>query len=346
MGWKEMQKVKQMGCEEVDMSENKAQMNIAVAFNQKFFKYAYVMMTSLYENNKDSSITLYVLHSELTEEMLGELLQLAEKYSGEIVPILVEKEKLEEQLPTTTEWSIEMYYRLLMPDLLPEEIERILYLDVDMIINQNLHDFYAQDFEGKLFCVCKDVTELKYELWQQMFGAFLEKGFAYFNSGVMLWNLKEVRKKYHFADYMRVAKQWNYQLVAPDQDLLNYCHWQEVKYADAAVYNQFARVAHNQGKNREEIEKQVVILHFAGAKPWGADNVHFDIEKIWWEYAKRTPYYAALCEEFILRTMTDTTVEQLVQELMENIDTLQQNLNDSLQLNQQLLAMISSNSTS
>lgn len=326
--------------------QNEKKMNVAVALNRKYFIYTYVMLTSLYENNKENRITVYVLHSELTEEQIAEFQKLAENYGGKVVSVYVDRDKFSDQLPTTTEWSLETYYRLMMPDLLPETVERILYLDVDIIVNQNLWEFYSQDFEGKLFCVCRDVLELKMEQHRQIFSKFLEQGFVYFNAGVMLWNMEEIRKKYHFADYMKLAEQLEYKMMAPDQDLLNYYHWREVKYADAAVYNQFARAAHNQGKSYEDVKNQVAILHYAGTKPWGADNVHFDIEKIWWDYAKKTPYHAGLCEEFVNRAMTDETMEQYVRELMENNNILQQNLNDSLQLNQRLLAMISSNSTS
>ncbi len=321
-------------------------MNIAISLNQNYFVYTYVMLTSLFVNHQKAELTVYVLHSELTREQIEEFQRLAQSYGGKVDSVFVDRTELCGQLPTTAEWTVEMYYRLMMPDLLPPDVERILYLDVDVIVNKSLRGFYHQDLGDKLFCVCKDVTELKCELWQQMFGPFLEQGFAYFNSGVMLWNLKEIRKQYNFAYYMRVAKELDYKLVAPDQDLLNYCHWQQVKYADAAVYNQFARVAHNAGKSGKEVREKVAVLHFAGTKPWGADNAHFDIEKIWWDYARMTPYFGALCEDFVERTMTDTSMEKTLRDLLNHIATLEQNLSDSLQLNQKLLEMISPKSTS
>ncbi len=324
----------------------KYHMNVAISLNQNYFIYTYVMLTSLFANHRETEITVYVLLSELTQEQMEEFQRLAQAYGGNVVSVFVDRAKLCAQLPTTAEWTIEMYYRLMMPDLLPSDVERILYLDVDIIVNKDLGAFYRQDLGDKLFCVCKDVTELKYEVWQQMFGPFLQHGFAYFNSGVMLWNLREIRRQYNFAYYMRVAKELDYKLVAPDQDILNYCHWQQVKYANAAEFNQFARVAHNAGKSYEDVREHVAILHFAGTKPWGADNAHFDIEKIWWDYARMTPYYGQLCEMFVERTMTDASMEKTLRDLLSNIATLEQNLSDSLQLNQRLLEMISPNSTS
>ena len=42
-------------------------MNIAVAANQKFLKYLYVMLTSLLENNKTADVTVYLLSADLED---------------------------------------------------------------------------------------------------------------------------------------------------------------------------------------------------------------------------------------------------------------------------------------
>ena len=90
---------------------------------------------------------------------------------------------------------------MLLPELLPGE-ERVLYLDVDMIVNQNIRGFYDTDFGGKLFVVSKDqefdrllenekdVCPKRYEI----FSALKQGGMTYFCSGMLLMNLEEMRK--------------------------------------------------------------------------------------------------------------------------------------------------------
>lgn len=323
---------------------DKSRMNAAVSLNQNYFYYAYVMLKSLFENNKDSSITVYVLHSELTDEQIMEFQSMAEQYGGQICSVFVKRELFSDQLPTTAEWSIESYFRLAMPDLLPIEVERVLFLDVDIIVNGNIRGFYDTVWQDKLFCVCEEPSandlDHTFELRRQMFSELFRKGFVYFNVGVMLWNLKEIRKKYNLDFYMKTAQQLNYTFVSPDQDILNYCHWNEVQYADPSLYNQFARIAHNEGKDYAWIKENVAVIHFAGTKPWGADSVHYDIEQLWWDYAKKTPYYAKLCREFTFRMINETYMEDYVKEIFGQMNTLRSNLNDSLALNEKLLGML------
>ena len=86
--------------------------------------------------------------------------------------------------------------------------------------------------------------------------------------------------------------------------------------------------------------KQAAIIHYTGYKPWEAGNCHYDIEKRWWDYARRTPFYQELLEEFLDQSLTDGHLEAYIQELLEKLDTSQKQLQESLGLNQRLLAML------
>ena len=57
-----------------------------------------------------------------------------------------------------------------------------------------------------------------------MFHDMLAQGFRYFNAGVMLFNVAQIRKTNNFNTYMEAIKKWNYEMEAPDQDILNYVH--------------------------------------------------------------------------------------------------------------------------
>ncbi len=321
----------------------KKQMNIAVSLNQNFFYCTYVMLSSLFENNTESSITVYVLHSELTDEHMDAFDKLAQQYDGQVQSVLIDRSLFSDRLMVTAEWSIEAYYRLIMADVLPREVERILYLDGDIIVNGNIREFYDLNFEDKLLGVCienENNIEKLPQLNTRMFQELLKQGFYYFNSGVMLWNLKKVREQYSFADYMKVAEEYADVLVTPDQDILNYCYWNQAKYMETAVYNQFTRNAHYEGKSYQQIREEVRIVHFASAKPWNANNLHFDIEQLWWDYAQRTPYYEYLCEEFTRKTINDPFIERFIQEIYDNIAVLQKDLEDSIALSERLIGMI------
>ena len=124
-------------------------MNIATALNSKYMRYTCVMLTSLFSNQEDADIHVYLLHSDLTDEDKAHLLDVGEKYHQTIHFLKIDRELFPSALPTTSTWSLESYYRLMLLDLLPSEIDRILYLDVDMIINKSLKEVYCTDSSSR-----------------------------------------------------------------------------------------------------------------------------------------------------------------------------------------------------
>jgi lipopolysaccharide biosynthesis glycosyltransferase len=143
-------------------------------------------------------------------------------------------------------------------------------------------------------------------------------------------NIKAMRGVYDFSYYLKVAEEWNYEMYAPDQDILNYAHWKHVGYVDFCVFDLFARLAHEKGVTYEEVKVQTAVIHYAGDKPWGTTHYHYDIEKIWWEYAKMTPFYAELMEAFVESSVCDTIVERRMAKLKNQCNRL-------IQINEQLL---------
>lgn len=321
-------------------------MNIATALNRKYIGYTYVMITSFLENNRDEHNTVYLLNHELTKEDEEKFITDFQNYDADIVFLKINREIFTDQFPVTQVWSMETYYRLFLMDILPESVERILYLDVDMIINQSVKDFYYSDFGGKLLKVCKnaggylDQNERLNNKQKEMLHDMLEKGFEYFNAGMLLMNIADLRKKYCFQSYLDAIYEWNFEMGAPDQDILNYLHWNQIEYVDAKKYNYFSRIAHEQGIDYERGKKELCIIHYTDEKPWETKNYHYPIEQIWWDYAKLTPFYTELLESFLEKTMFDSTIEDWLRDLTNQVNDVQSKFQESLELVQKLLAMI------
>ena len=122
-------------------------MNIATALNRKYLEYTVVMLCSLYENNNEH-IDAYLLHSELTTQDIDIIKNSLSKYDITIISVEINKSDFDDRLPRNTQWSIETYYRLMLMDILPESVDRLMYLDVDLIINGSIEEFYHIDFAG------------------------------------------------------------------------------------------------------------------------------------------------------------------------------------------------------
>lgn len=293
-------------------------MNIATSLNKNYVLYTAVMLYSLCVNQTEP-ITAYILHSELDDSDFQKIQKAVEQFPIEIKPIRIDTSIFDSRFPISTQWSLEAYYRLFLMELLPQDVDRILYIDVDIIINKSLSELYHVDFDGLELIACADMcgvpaTEYLNAKQQQMFADKLQNGYQYFNSGFLLLNIEELRKKYTFDYYVEVMQRdWNFEMLAPDQDILNYVHGDKTGYVDYGVFDLFARVAHTYGITYEEVKQQTAVVHFAGDKPWQTSNYHFDIEQIWWGYAKQTCYYQELLEQFMELSITDQMVEQRIE---------------------------------
>lgn len=314
--------------------------NVAAALNSKYMRYTYVMLTSLFMNQPDTCIRVYLLHNDLTENDKTQLTSLAAEYHNEIHFLHIDKSKFPKELPTTDMWSLETYFRLMLSDVLPKVVDRLLYIDVDMIVNKPIKDLYHTDFEGKLFCVCRDMSVAFPfpDVRNDIFKEHIANGFTYFNAGLMLWNIEALREEgYCFETYMNLAKELDYRLLAPDQDLLNYTHWNRLKFVDEYQYDLFSRMAYRSGIHYEEVKEETTIIHYAGMKPWEGEYVHYDIEQLWWDYAKKTPFYQELLEEFVQGSLMKPVVYDNMLRLSAENKQLKEDLDKSVALCKQML---------
>ena len=308
-------------------------MNFALSFNKKYLNYAIVTITSICESNGGHH-DVYILHSELDNQDIFFISNSLYKYDVSIKALKIDFNRYKDALPTSDYWSHEIYYRLFLPEILPDNVDRILYLDTDIIVHNNIDDLYNIDFEEADICACYDSNDqLDYsalsDIQQQMFEPLIAQGFKYFNSGVLLMNINSMKNKYRFETYLSAMKEWNNKMTAPDQDILNYIHHAKVKYISWRKYDLFAKLAYNSGWSYENVIQENCIIHFAGNKPWDCKNIHYSIEKLWWEYAEKTSVYKELMEGFLESALTDSFIEQEAMRLYAEKDQLNRALEEA-----------------
>ncbi len=153
-------------------------------------------------------------------------------------------------------------------------------------------------------------------------------------------NIASLRKDYSFDSYVDAFEVWNYEMAAPDQDILNWVHWDQVKYADARKYDCFAGLAHKSGFSYEYVKENSYIIHFTGDKPWETKKFHHPIEMIWWDYARMTPCYQELIDSFFEKTFFETHAEKYIREILDNEERCTQQFKEAIELNQKLFEMI------
>ena len=115
--------------------------NFLFSCNAEYLMPLNVSIVSIFENHKDNYINIYILHSNLSDKQKENLISLSHEYKQHIHMIEVE-EKYYSKAPSLR-WSKETYYRLLINELLPKNIDRIIYLDCDIVINNSVEELYS-----------------------------------------------------------------------------------------------------------------------------------------------------------------------------------------------------------
>lgn len=247
--------------------------NILCSTDDNYVPYCGIMLTSLFENNKDAKIHVYLMTETMSDSNWARLQELTRKYSQNISPIIIDSRKLKDCPMHDDDYvSLATYYRLLAPQLLPQEIDKILYLDCDMIIDQSIESLYNTDIENYALAAALDEDYMNEGKYQRLEYTFEKK---YFNAGVLLINLK------YWRDYKVMQRCFEYikgnacKLIFHDQDTLNFVLKDEKK--EIHIKNNFQTGFIHKKRYVEpglinDINESVVapvVIHYTGLnKPW------------------------------------------------------------------------------
>jgi lipopolysaccharide biosynthesis glycosyltransferase len=196
-------------------------------------------------------------------------------------------------------YTVETYLRLLMPWTLPEKVGKVLYLDTDILVKGNISGLFALDLSGYALAACLDNPETaKYAVKSRNDIFERTNDHSYYNAGVMLWNLDYIRERYCFDDFMKVILLFGDRLIFNDQDVLNYMFYRNTMSLESNKYNSLVN-GYDENADFEDIVSKAAIIHYAGGSPWQVGEIdRYDI-KMWWEEAKKTPYYDEIYYEMV-----------------------------------------------
>lgn len=128
--------------------------NIVCVSDENYIQHTAVMLCSLFENNINKDFHIYLLTSGIKMDTERKLQNLCRQYHALLTCKIYSTKELS-NLPVG-QWNTIMYLKLLIPQLLPININRCLFLDVDMIINTNIAPLYDIDLENSIIAAAED----------------------------------------------------------------------------------------------------------------------------------------------------------------------------------------------
>jgi lipopolysaccharide biosynthesis glycosyltransferase len=248
------------------------------------------MLNSLFINNHKEKFTIYLLYSNISQEEIADLNDFILKRGHSFHPIYIDPQMFSDA-PVFRHYTTEMYYRLAAHQYLPNHLDRILYLDPDIIVLNPIAEFYHMEFDDCLFIAAEHehTTKMARPFNKLRLGTPNAKG--YFNTGVLLMNLPAIRKEVRLEDIYAFIEENKLKLLLPDQDVLNALYWDKIKPVNSFLYNYDARYYEltkfipNYKNDLNWIKKNTVFIHFCGKdKPWHK-NYKGDLAKLYQEYA-------------------------------------------------------------
>ncbi len=253
-------------------------MNILVTLNANYIPPLKVLLNSLFVNNPDEEFTIYLLHSSLTKTEIDHLTNFIESYQQNFHPILIDNHCFQDA-PVFRHYTTEMYYRLAAHRFLPDHVDRILYLDPDIVVLNPIRDFYTMDFDDHLFIAAEHEITSKLVLPINRLRLKAPQAKGYFNTGVLLMNVALMRELVHMKDIYQFIEENKLLLILPDQDVMNALYWDKIKKVDSFRYNYDARyyekmkfIPNIKYNDLDWIKENTVFLHFCGKdKPWNSD---------------------------------------------------------------------------
>jgi lipopolysaccharide biosynthesis glycosyltransferase len=174
------------------------------------------------------------------------------------------------------------YLRLLISDALPPDIEKAIYLDCDMVVESDLAQLWREKFAGAIVLAVPDFgyPTLGEGIPETVGILRLDRGARYFNSGLMVVDLKRWRNERISERVLEYTRLFNRTIRLGDQDGLNAILWNDWRPLDLAWNVQVGALQHLLKSDPSRIPREMLIrgdellaqpriLHFVSRhKPW------------------------------------------------------------------------------
>lgn len=263
---------------------------IFFACNDKYVPYLDVAITSIKAHtSKQNEYIITVLKTDISKENQNKLKNhVSDNVKIEFFDVKDILDPIKEALPDMFYFTFAAYYRLFIEKAFPQ-YDKVIYLDCDVVLLADIAELYDIDIGDNLVgAAYEQNTDRDIRFTNYVRDIIGIPHYTYFNSGVMIMNLKEFRRFNVQEKFLNMITTYNFDCLAPDQEYINViCHGR-VKYLPTGW---------NKHSFPEPPEGKLNLCHFAlSLKPWHYENVING--EYFWEYAKQSQFYDTILAEF------------------------------------------------
>lgn len=254
--------------------------NIVFASDNNYAQHTSVAMASILRTTPDiSRVRFFLISDNISVEIKEKICQTVKKMGSEVFFIDMHDARMDEYF-ISGQISRTAYCRLDMAHLLPQSVKKVIYLDCDLLVKDDIAKLWDIDMEGFPVAAVADLgimasARSRKQKHNQLGFAYNED---YFNSGVMIFDLEQWREAGYAERVKSLAREHNY--VHHDQDALNVLfkgNWKHIPLrwnVIPPIYNLFVKIIINRKYRNMAIaaRQDIAIMHYAGGyKPWEYD---------------------------------------------------------------------------
>jgi len=253
------------------------------ACDDKYFPFMGIALHSLILNSdKNKFYDVYVLNIGLSDINVKRVLNMkCEHVNVTFVDVHEKMKKLGEQLMLRHYYSAAIYFRIFIPDMF-RQFDKAIYLDSDIVVNTDIAKLYDIELGDNILGGTIDQVICSRPDFQDY--ATIGVGvhyLKYFNSGVLLMNLKKMREIDLEGQFVAMFNKYHFDVLCPDQDYLN-------------VLTVGHTLQLDKGWNKMSVDKdydgEPMIVHYnMFNKPWQYDDIPYG--HYFWDYAKGCQFY-------------------------------------------------------
>lgn len=263
--------------------------HVAFCISDNYSSIVAVTLQSFVDHHTNESVFIFHIVSEaLSADNLAYLKSVIAQRSSWLLVYHPIEEKALAHIPTGP-FTIHAWYRIFLDKLLPDHVDKVLYLDADTLIASSIDELFQIPLENMAICAAKDqqnfitATKQRIGLPQQQ---------TYVCSGVLLMNLSYWREHNIAQQILDWAIANAHRLGCPDQDAINVVLREKTVVLPAKwgiIARNFLYDAFYQTEEAAEAYHHPCIIHYAGCAPWYYElsKIAPRFQELWYETNKR-----------------------------------------------------------
>ena len=295
-----------------------SKMDIVACIDKGFVMPTGVMVYSLCFNNQNVDIVFhFIIDESVTERDKQDLKKTVCDFKGKQVEFYYVNSAKVDHFPDFIKYgpTLATYYRLFLTEILPDTIDKVLYLDGDVIVRKSLLPLWNIDISQVALAAVPDICMEEFDYCDRL---DYSPHLGYFNAGVLLINLRYWRDQYVSNLFTEYLMSHYDKIVFHDQDVLNYI-FRNHKMLLPVEYNLLQNVLCIKNYSKyKEVDKKAsedpAIIHYSGMfKPWNAYiRQPHPFDSIFYKYQSQTRWKGVKIENRPLKMRIENSIADIL----------------------------------